>query len=66
MTDIRLRVFITVAEQRSDHVVKLPGTTTVATAKDAAHKKLVGKLGTPDFKITGVQLYPHWNKETSK
>lgn len=62
MTDIRLRVFIVMGEERSDHRVKLPGNTTVATALDAAHKKLVGKLGTPDFKITGVQLYPHWNK----
>jgi len=62
--NIKLRVFILIREERRDYVVALPGNTPVSAAGEAVRDVLTSRLGTRDgFKITGVQLYPHWNKE---
>lgn len=61
---IKLRVFIAAdaAERIQDHVVELPGETPCVDVKEEAHKALARKLGTVSFKVTGVNLYPHWDK----
>ncbi len=63
MREVKLRVFILIGDMRQDHVVSLPGETPVVDVKDAAHQALARRLGTVSFKVTGVNLYPHWNKE---
>ena len=63
MKHIKLRVFILVMEERRDYVVELPGDTLMVDAEEAVRDALGKRLGTRDgFKITGVQLYPHWNQ----
>lgn len=61
---IKLRVFIAAdaAERIQDHVIELPGETRCVDVKDAAHEVLAQRLGTVSFKVTGVNLYPHWDK----
>jgi len=62
MRHIKLRVFIVILEERRDYVVELPGETLMVDAEDAVRDALAKRLGTRDgFKVTGVQLYPHWN-----
>lgn len=58
---VKLRVFIEAGGRRTDHVVSLPGETPCVDAKDVAHRLLTRKLNTSSFKVTGVNLYPHWN-----
>lgn len=61
---IKLRVFIAAdaAKRIQDHVVELPGETRCVDVKEEVHKALARKLGTVSFKVTGVNLYPHWDK----
>ena len=63
MRAVKLRVFITRdGEGRQDHVVELPGETPVAEVREAAHAALARRLA-GQFKVTGVNLYPHWKRE---
>lgn len=63
MQPVKLRVFILINDNRQDRVVALPGDTPVVDVREAAHAALARRLGTVSFKITGVNLYPHWSKE---
>ena len=63
MKHIKLRVFILIRGERRDCVVELPRETPMGATEDAVRDALVKRLGTrDDFKISGVQLYPHWNQ----
>lgn len=66
MRDIKLRVFVKAGDVRQDHAVLLPGDTRCVDVKDKCHQKLTARLGTSSFTVTGVQLYPHWNKENER
>lgn len=61
--NVMLRVFVVVAGERSDCVVALPGETPVAAVREAVDDEMVRRLGTTSFRVTGVNLYPHWNRE---
>jgi len=65
MRSVRLRVFVVVAGERRDHVVELPGETPVAQAREAVEAEMARRLGTTSFEVTGVNLYPHWNREAA-
>jgi hypothetical protein len=63
MRHVKLRAFLLIREERRDYVVALPGDTLMVDAEEAVRDALGKRLRTRvGFKITGVQLYPHWNQ----
>lgn len=60
MRMIKLRVFLILAGERCDRVVEVDGNTKVWLTAEEVARILKGVLGHDAFKVTGVQLYPHW------
>lgn len=66
MRDIRIRVFVDVGGNRHDTAVTLPGKTLMVDVVGEAYKVLKQRFDSEAFKVTGVQLYPHWNKRNGE
>lgn len=60
MRMIKLRVFLILSGERRDRVVEVDGNTKVWMMSNEVRRILKDVLGHDDFKVTGVQLYPHW------
>lgn len=62
--NVKLRVFTSTPGDGmlQDYAVELPGNTPVSSAQVEVKKVLLKRLGHDKFRITGVSLYPHWNK----
>lgn len=63
MRMIKLRVFLVMAGERTDRAVQVEGDTKVWLLRAEVERILREELGHDAFKVTGVQLYPHWNRE---
>lgn len=60
MRMIRLRVFLILAGERTDRVVEVDGNTKVWMMAEEVACILRETLMHDDFKVTNIQLYPHW------
>lgn len=63
---VRLRVMYRLNVEGSpiaDKVVALPASTRMDRAELEVRRRMKQVLGTGDFRVSGVQLYPHWNRE---
>jgi hypothetical protein len=60
---IKLRAFLLTGGERKDRVVLVDGNTKMWLLREEVERILKEDMGHDAFKLTGVQLYPHWNRE---